>query len=272
MNLNRSNKWNLEHRQIFQNGLATPKIMEVKKNPKVDLSRGSLLFFQIGLILILGLTYLAIEWKSYERKNIDIVQLDTDRQLEEEIPITEMNTPPPPPPPPPPAAPEVIEVVQNDIDIEETVIQSTETSQEEAIEKTVRIEDVSYEEPEETIEDVPFAVIENVPIYPGCEKQKGNEAKRKCMSEKIQAFVNKNFNNGLGADLGLTGLNRIYVRFKIDSKGNIVDIGARGPHPKLESEAERVVQMLPKMTPGNQRDKPVGVLYALPIIFEVREQ
>ena len=247
--------------------------MEFKKNPKVDLNHNSFIFFQIGLIIMLGITYLSLEWKTYEKKTVELVQLNTAKDIDEDIPITDIkNTPPPPPPPPPPpAAPEVIQVVQNEMEIEETMIQSTETSQEEAIRKSVKVEDVSYEEPEEVIEEVPFAVIENVPVYPGCEDQKGNEAKKKCMSEKIQMFVSKNFNNGLGGELGLTGVNRIYVRFKINEKGDIVDIGARGPHPQLETEAERVVRLLPKMTPGKQRDKPVGVLYALPIIFEVRE-
>ena len=73
--------------------------MEPKKNPKADLSKRSVLFFQLGLILILGLSYLAIEWKTYEKEAIDIGQLQMDDMLEEDVPITELNTPPPPPPP-----------------------------------------------------------------------------------------------------------------------------------------------------------------------------
>ena len=241
--------------------------MEPKKNPKADLGRRSVLFFQIGLILILALTYGAIEWKTYEKKAIDIGQLDMDDVLEEDIPITELNTPPPPPPPPPPPAPEVIEVVEDEAEVEETVIESTETNQEEEI---VEVEDVQFEE-EEEIADVPFAVIENVPIFPGCENESGNDAKKKCMSEKISSLVNRKFNTELGSELGLSGVNRIYVRFKIDKNGNITDIGSRGPHPRLEQEAERVINLLPKMTPGKQRGKAVGVLYSLPIVFQVQD-
>lgn len=241
--------------------------MEPKKNPKADLSRRSVLFFQLGLILILALTYGAIEWKTYEKEDIDIGQVNMDELLEEEVPITELNTPPPPPPPPPPPAPEIIEVVEDEVEIEETVIESTETSQEEEI---VEVEEVEFVE-EEVIEDVPFAVIENVPVFPGCENERGNDAKKKCMSEKISSLVNRKFNTELGGELGLSGVNRIYVRFKIDSRGNIVDIGSRGPHPRLEQEAERVIKLLPKMTPGKQRGKPVGVLYSLPIVFQVQD-
>src|SRR5210317_759428 len=138
--------------------------MESKKNPKANVGRNSSLYFAIGLALMLFLTNFAINYKSYDKSNIDIGQLNLDEELEEEIPITEQIQTPPPPPPPP-AAPEVIEIVEDEAEVEETVIESTESDQEEEI---VEVEDVEVEEVEEDIE-VPFAVIENVPIYPGCE-------------------------------------------------------------------------------------------------------
>ena len=237
--------------------------MEPKKNPKADLSSRSLLFFQLGMILMLLLAWQAIEFKTYDKTLArDILSVSDD--LEEVIPITQPITPPPPPPPPP-AAPEVIEVVEDENEVEETIIESTETSQEEEIVEIDEIEEVVEEE----IADVPFAVIENVPIYPGCEKESGNEAKKKCMSEKIQKFVQKKFNTELANDLGLEGRQRISVQFKIDKNGNVVNVRARAPHPKLEQEAVSVVRSLPKMTPGKQRGKAVGVLYALPILFQV---
>ncbi|PKQ43757.1 M56 family metallopeptidase [Confluentibacter flavum] len=117
--------------------------------------------------------------------------------------------------------------------------------------------------------EVPFAVIENVPTYPGCEKG-NNEQKKKCMSEKIQEFVGKKFNTDLASDLGLSGRQRITVMFKIDTEGNIVSVQSRAPHPALEEEATRVIKLLPKMQPGKQRGKPVIVPYSLPIVFVVQ--
>ncbi|MDY8136702.1 energy transducer TonB [Aquimarina sp. 2201CG5-10] len=241
--------------------------MEPKKNPKADLTKKSVLFLQLGLILVLFITWRGIEWKTYDRGNIDIGQVNLDELDEEDVPITQnLNTPPPPPPPPP--APEIIDVVEDEEEVEETIIESTETNQEEEI---VEIEEVEDVDEEEEIADVPFAVIENVPIFPGCEKAGGNAAKKKCMSDKVKKFVNRKFNTELGSELGLSGVNRIYVRFKIDKNGNIVGVQARGPHPRLEKEAQRVVKLLPKMTPGRQRGKAVGVLYSLPIVFQVQD-
>ncbi|NJW54918.1 energy transducer TonB, partial [Salinimicrobium oceani] len=103
------------------------------------------------------------------------------------------------------------------------------------------------------------------------EKERKNDARKSCMSEKIQQFVDKRFNTGLGSDLGLSGINRIYVQFRIEKNGNVTVLGARAPHPRLQQEAERVVNMLPKMQPGKQRGQPVGVLYSLPIVFKVQD-
>jgi protein TonB len=110
-----------------------------------------------------------------------------------------------------------------------------------------------------------------VPVFPGCEKKKGNEGKKKCMSEKIAKFVNKKFNTDLAGDLGLSGRQRISVFFKIDKSGNIVGVGARAPHPGLEKEAKRVISLLPRMQPGRQRGKSVTVPYSLPILFQVQD-
>jgi len=238
--------------------------MEPKKNPKSDLNRRSMIFFQIGMVLMLFITWRAIENKTYEKAEINQDMLNLGDDLEEDIPITDMNIPPPPPPPHPPA-PEVIEVIEDEADIEETIIESAEVNQEEEIMEIDEIEEAIEEE----IADVPFAVIENVPVYPGCEKKRSNAEKKKCMSEKVQKFVQKKFNTELAGDLGLEGRQRIAVQFKIDKNGDVVNVRARAPHPKLEQEAVKVVKALPKMVPGRQRGTAVGVLYSLPILFQV---
>ena len=117
---------------------------------------------------------------------------------------------------------------------------------------------------------VPSEIIDNVPVYPGC---KGSELKkRKCMSERIAKFVKRKFNTDIAADLGLTGRQRIGIIFKIDTLGNITGVRARAPHPRLEQEAVRVINLLPKMKPGIKNGKPVIVPYSLPMIFQVKEK
>lgn len=117
-------------------------------------------------------------------------------------------------------------------------------------------------------EDIPFAYIENVPVFPGCEGTQ--EELRKCLQEKITMHVSSNFNSKLANGLGLeSGLKRIFVMFKIDKEGNITDAKSRAPHKLLEQEALRVINLLPKMDPGKYLGENVGVKYSLPIAFKV---
>ncbi len=238
--------------------------MQIKKNPKANLENYTKIFMQLGLVLALLVVYLAIEKKTYDRVIGDLGPVVLNIEDDEQTIEIEKIKPPEPKTPPPPT-PDKIEVVEDEVEVEETVIESTETDEDEAIEVEEIIE---VEEEEEVMEDVPFAIIEDVPVYPGC---KGNKAQlRDCLQEKIKKHVNRKFNADLASDLGLSpGVKKIFVMFKIDKNGNIVDVMARAPHNRLRDEAIRVVKLLPKMTPGKQRGRPVGVKYSLPIAFKV---
>ena len=234
--------------------------MEPKKNPKFDLSRNSSLYFVIGLASMLFICWQALEWKTYEKTNYDYQMLDIEDDEDEEVPITEQIKTPPPPPQPPPA-PEVIQVVEDEEEVEETVIESTETDQEEIVEI------VEVEEVEEDI-DVPFAVIEDVPIFPGCEKVPKSQ-RRTCFQEQINKHIRKNFRYPeIAQEMGIQG--RVYVQFVIAKDGAITNIRMRGPDKNLEKEAQRIISKLPQMTPGKQRGRPVRVPFSIPITFRLQ--
>lgn len=241
--------------------------MLAKKSSKARLSPYRKLFFQLGLMLTLLLIYVALEWKTVDRYIGDLDQVAVQSEEIIEIPITQriMEVKPPPPPPP---APEKIEIVSDQEDIIETVLESTETDETEFIEVT-EYEDIDEIIEEEEVEkDIPFAIIEQVPIYPGCKGD--NEKLKKCLQDKINLHVQKYFKTELAQELGLdAGKKKVYVQFKIDKTGEITNIRARGPHARLEKEAIRVVHLLPSMTPGKQRRKPVNVSYTLPITLQV---
>ncbi len=257
------NNWEFPYFQWITN----PEVMKPKKNPKVDLNRKSGLFFVIGLTLVLMLTWWALEYKSYDSPTQEIIiSYIADPDLQEEVPMTEMIKLPPPPEPP--IAPVIIEVVEDVEEIEETVIQSSETDQEkEIIEPIIAVEDVEVDEVEEEI-IVPFAVIENVPIFPGCEDGT-KEEQRSCFQQKVQEHVSKNFKYPeIAVEMGIQG--KVYVQFIIDADGSIIEIKTRGPDRLLEQEAERIITSLPKLIPGKQRGRPVKVPYSIPITFKLR--
>ena len=240
--------------------------MEAKKNPQLEIGRNSGIYFAIGLNLMLLLSWKALEYRTYERDDVAIDVVEMQSEFEEEIPIVNVNTPPPPPPPI--VMSEAVEIVEDAEEIEETVIESTEIGQDDAIEAIVDVGDVEVEELDEDVQ-VAFAVIEDVPVFPGCEKL-SKKATKDCFQKKVQQHVASNFNYPQTAlDLGIQG--RVSVVFVIDKTGHIIGIRSRGPDNILEKEAERIISILPKMKPGRQRGKPVKVAYAVPIFFKFQE-
>ena len=239
--------------------------MQVKKKPEVDVSRNSSLYFAIGLNLMLLSTYLMFEHKSYKTEDLVVETINIDDYLDEDIEIINLSVPPPPPPPPALAIiTEDIKVVEDIIEIEETIIESSEMNQTDIIAEVVRVEDVEVEEVEDDIE-VPFAVIENIPVFPGCENKIKTEQKA-CFENAMKAHVRKNFRYPDDAiENGIYG--KVFVLFVIDKTGHVARIKSRGPDKVLETEAERIIGLLPKMTPGKQRGRPVTVPYSIPINF-----
>ncbi|WP_370478458.1 energy transducer TonB [Tamlana flava] len=242
--------------------------MEAKKNPQTEIGRNSSIYFAIGLNIMLFLSWQALEYRTYEESDVEIDILNVEaEEEEEEIPILNINMPPPPPPPPA-VIQQNIQIVEDVVDIEETVIESTETNQDDAIEeRVVSVSDVYVEDYEEDVE-VAFAVIESVPVFPGCEGKSRAETKE-CFQNKIQKHVMDNFEYPKTAlEMGIQG--RVSVVFVIDTKGHTINVRSRGPDRLLEEEAERIINLLPQMKPGMQRGRPVKVSYAVPIYFKFR--
>jgi len=112
---------------------------------------------------------------------------------------------------------------------------------------------------------------ERVPVFSGCDQNMCNEELKKCMSEKISKFIGKNFDASIGANLGLpNGKVKMFITFKINKEGDIVDIKVDAPHIKLENEVIRVLNLIPKFdSAGFQRKRYVTVPYSLPLYFAI---
>ncbi len=248
---------------------------EAKKPQKhdVNLQKNSSLYFQIGLILCLMGTYALFEMQFHEQKfvldsvenkdlaTIDVVENfrvepDVIKEIKQEQVKRKVLT-------------DKIIGVDNNLVINEPVdlVVSDPTP---VIDKPVRVGDIDVVEiPDPVIVD--FINIENAPIYPGCEKYKANEERKKCMSQKINKLVSRKFNTDIASEYGLSGVQKIHTQFTIDKNGNVVDVKARAPHPALAKEAQRIIDKIPHMKPGYQRDVAVGVMYSLPITFQVQQ-
>lgn len=248
---------------------------EIANKHEVNLQRNSSLYFQIGVILCLLATYGLFEMKF----KIQTPEFSKEYPLEDNAPfympkifveqkIVEEKQPdkrvvmltdkPPIVKPDDFKMPKEAEIVTPNDHITETI---------KVVEVVMPDMPIPLPAPPEVFN---MKDVERVPVFPGCESASNNAERMACMSEKLTKLIQKKFNTGLASDLGLSGVQRIQVQFKIDTKGNVTDIRTRSPYSKLEKEAERVMNLLPVMTPGMQRNTPVSVIYNLPIAFNVR--
>ncbi len=127
---------------------------------------------------------------------------------------------------------------------------------------------VTLEVTEEDNEDIPFAIIEDIPIFPGCNGLK--EELKRCFAQKVRVHFKHHFNSSIINSLNLSqGRHRVNTQFTINKQGEITQVKVRAEHRKLENEVTRIIQLLPKMQAGKQRGRPVSVRYILPIIFNI---
>ena len=232
--------------------------MEIKKNPKSNLETKRGMFVQIGLIIAITASLIAFEWKSYEKSSTDLGTMELSLEDEEMIPVTQREIKPPPPPPPPP---EVIQIVEDDVEIEvELEIEETDTDEEEIIE---------IEEEEEEDEVFNFAVVEDKPIFPGCEKVAKQE-RYMCFQQGIMKHIRNNFKYpSIPKEMGIS--EKIFVQFVIDKTGMITkSVVVRGQDKHLKKEALRLVNSIPKLIAAKQRGKSVPCSFTVPINFRLQ--
>lgn len=230
--------------------------MEVKKNEKPQLGKNSSLHFVLGLCLVLALTYVALEWKSFDKAPIcEITYLENPDPFIENVPFIK-----PPEPPKPKFIPVINDPLPDDSEEVESIPEFIEVDMNTQIPEAPEISE--YMEP--TVEEtVYFVVVEEKPIFPGCE---GASDKYSCFQEMMQKHIRRNFKYPESA-VTMNQQGKVYVQFTIQKDGSIDDLKLRGPFQILEEEAARIISKLPKMTPGKQRGTPVKVPFSIPINF-----
>ena len=227
--------------------------MEIKKSEHADLERGKGTSLLIGFVIALGVMFVALEWTQREVEDNSELYTARDVSLNEEmIPITLPEKKTVPPPPAAVTKAEIIEIVEDDADIEEDIMASTEDNVE-----WVDLDDydVVEVEPEPEEEEI-FMVVEDQPEFPG-----GTAALLEYLRKNIKYPAICRENNIQG---------RVLVTFIVNKDGAIVEPEVvKSVNPSLDKEALRVISQMPNWKPGSQRGKPVRVKYTVPVNFRL---
>lgn len=230
-------------------------IMEIKKTPKANLENKKSSWLLVGYVIILVFMFVAFEWTKRDVR-IDMSGAITENVFEQdmEIPITEQPEPVAPPPPEAPQIAEVLTIMENDENVVETSITSSEETGE-----TYEIKHVPAAIEEEIPEEEEiFEIVEETPQFPN-----GGMV-------GLMQYLGKNIKYPTVAqETGTQG--RVTIQFVVNKDGSIVDVKVlRGVDPYLDKEAVRVVSSMPKWKPGKQRGKPVRCKFTVPVTFKLQ--
>lgn len=237
--------------------------MEVKKSKKADLEgeKGTGLF--IGYIVALSVMFACFEFTTRTYEETDVVYATTSFVSEEEvIPITQpIFTAAPPPPADAPQVAEILDIVDNETEIVEEKIETSESTDQAITGPTAPVSGPVMAGPPAPVQEGNdegqiFEVVEQNPAFPGGDKA-------------LMDYLYKNLKYpAVAQDNGIQG--RVLIQFVVNKDGSIVDPKVlRSVDPSLDKEAMRVVTSMPKWTPGRQRGKPVRVRFTLPVTFRL---
>lgn len=244
----------------------------VKKIPTKQLEKFSTIFTQLGLVLVLFIVYISLEHQTKQRPLV-VYKPEMAKPVyvapNTEVLFTKEKT----------VKPKAEPIPQNQLILDEEIDKVDDDKTETVIITTPKKKQVDFDintietlpEPvdEEENDPVPFISIEFAPIFKGCEGLT-KEQNKKCFDKKMLRFVQRNFDSQLANEIGLnSGKYRIQTQFVIDNMGKVIDINIRAPHRKLQQATLKLIEKLPKFTPGKQGSKAVKVRYTLPISFLV---
>lgn len=257
----------------------------VRKYAEVDLHQHTKNIKLAGFAAAVAVVLIAFAWTQFTNEQVLAEFLPELEDIEMEIPPTSQPEPKLPPALPPPAPkPSPIfeptddpepepEIIKEPLVISKTPSTYTGPTDPNAVDfpPVIEIEKIVEPAPKE---DEIILIAEQMPRFPGCEEQGGNnKAKKSCADQKLLSFIYANIKYPpMAIEAQIEGT--VVVSFVINKDGSVVDIKVlREPGGGCGKETTRIVKLMNKMskkwTPGKQRGKPVRVRYNLPVRFKL---
>ena len=213
--------------------------------------------YLLGLILVLSLCLVALEWNTdssgwafFDTANDDIeaeMELSPLHRDEDEVP---MMIPKEPQEKMPPS--QEMNLVEEDVEIAPEVLEPVASKEEPK-------EDVKEDLPEAVdMYDAPvdFRVVEDLPQFPGG-------------AVEFMKWLTKNLKYPPSAQQRKVQ-GRVVAQFIVNKDGSISDLVlVEKVSPELDREALRVLRMMPKWTPGVMDAKPCRTKVCIPVVFKL---
>lgn len=234
--------------------------MEQKKTPQADMDRQRTTGFLLGLIFVLALCYVALEWNSVPASdNFDAIDLSDLMHESELVPMSNEETVSQLRESPQPEKGEQLNIVDDEVELDpaeqpvegegdddQTLLADLQPEEE----KPLASMDVDPANP------LNFHIVEDLPQYPG-----GAVEFMKWLTRTLQ-YPKK------ARELKRQG--KVVAVFYVEKDGSITGINiTQSLSPECDREALRVLRLMPKWKPGIQHDEPCRTKVCIPIVFKL---
>ncbi|MFL1897169.1 energy transducer TonB [Aquimarina sp. 2-A2] len=102
------------------------------------------------------------------------------------------------------------------------------------------------------------------PMWPKCDRSR--QTPIQCFNNQLRTHIIKNFEYPeIAIKDALEGT--VNIEFMIDKKGKVEILEVTGAHRYLQQEGIRIIRKIPKMEPAKWGNKPIAIVYKVPITF-----
>lgn len=236
--------------------------MEQKKTPKADMEQRRATGFLLGLVLVLSLLYVVLEWNSMAGtesvEELDLSELTHESEL---VPMSNEETMAMPEEKKTVEKTEQLRVVDDDVELQspeeqlegETDDNDDETLLQELAEEQDKALDAMGVDPNNPLN---FHIVEDLPQYPG-----GAVEFMKWLTKHLHYPNSARKKNIQG---------KVIAVFYVEKDGKVTGIKVtKSLSPECDREALRVLRMMPDWQPGIQNDKPCRTKVCIPIVFKL---
>jgi protein TonB len=232
--------------------------MEQKKTRQADMEQRRATGFLLGLIFVLSLFYVTLEWNTATGDdNIDPIDLNDLMHESELVPMSNEETIAQLEERHPEEKSEQLHVVDDDVEIDVDDQVDVASEDEELLKELEENEDKALApltvDPQNPLN---FHVVEDLPQYPG-----GAVEFLKWLTKTLRYPIVARNNKTQG---------KVVAVFYVEKDGSITGVKiTKSLSPECDKEALRVLNMMPHWQPGVYHDQPCRTKVCIPIVFKL---
>ena len=235
--------------------------MEQKKTLKADIEQRRTTSFLLGLIFVLALLYVSLEWNSAESKD-DIAAIELNDMMHETelIPMTNIETVTQMQERKQVEKAEQLRVVDDEVELQEPN-EALEGEGEDDETLLKELEEQQEEKPLAALEVDPdnplnFHIAEDLPQFPGG-------------AVEFMKWLTRNLQYPMRAKVSQTQ-GKVVAVFYVEKDGTISGLRVtKSLTPDCDREVLRVLRLMPNWKPGIQNDKPCRTKVSIPVVFKL---